>query len=579
MTAKKTGGNCEPRGVAVEIRDVCVASQTEKRRSLGIYYTPSRIAEVLVRWAIRDHTDTVLEPSFGGCALLDAAISRLRSLGSAGPDQQLTGFDVDPEAFVHLARILPHSAIRKRFIQCDFLSAKPEAGSGLVSAVVSNPPFVSYHRMNSEQRTAVSAWRDRYAPDFPMTASLWAYFLTHAISFLAPGGRIAFVLPTSSITADYSKRILDQLGRTFERVALLRLNEQLFVNFGAAERAVIVLGEGYSTSDPPRRELNCKTVRSIPELESAVEEIRDGNQPLASVPTFDHSVQITLDTLRSRGNLCTIGDVATVRIGEVVGDTSFFVKTTDEWEELGIGPAHLVPILTRTRQVSGIRMNVRDLKRGKSAVPLLLRPDGARLTKLVAQYLAGYPDDAIAANCTFGKRDPWHRVSYDSSANGFIGSLSHQAPRVVLNSLKLSCANRLYKLTAAKGLKWRDGLAAAALSTVTQISAELLARPRGAGALKLEPSDVTRLLLLVPYQHLDAKACRELVSRTDTLLRCGQSDAARDLVDEMLLISHSILTRSELSELRTELEIIRSNRLIRGRTSTRPSSIDTRLAS
>ena len=224
-------------------------------------------------------------------------------------------------------------------------------------------------------------------------------------------------------------------------------------------------------------------------------------------------------------------------------------------------------------------MNPRDLKPGKPAVPLLLRPDRARLTKHVAQYLTGYPNDAIAANCTFGKRHPWYKVSYDCSANGFIGSLSHQAPRVVLNSLKLSCANGLYKLTAANGLKWRDSFAAAALSTVTQISAELLARPRGAGALKLEPSDATRLLLPVPYQNLDAKACRELVNRTDTLLRGGQSDVARDLVDEMLLIAHSVLTRSQLSELRTELEIIRSERLIRGETSTRPSSIDTLLAS
>lgn len=574
MTAKKTGGNCGRSGVAVGIRDVHVASHTEKRRSLGIYYTPSRIAELLVRWAIRDHTDTVLEPSFGGCALLDAAISRLRSLGSAEPDRQLAGFDVDPEAFVHLTRILPHTAVRKRFIQCDFLSAKPGAGCGFMSAVVSNPPFVSYHRMNSEQRAAVSAWRDLYAPDFPMTASLWAYFLTHAISFLAPGGRIAFVLPASSITSDYSKPILDLLGRTFERVALLRLNEQLFVDLGAEERAVIMLGEGYSTSDPPRRVLNCKTVRSITELASAVDEFRDGNQTLGGLPTFDQGLQITLDTLRSQGNLCTIGDVATVRIGEVVGDTSFFVKTADEWEELGVGPAHLVPILTRTRQVSGIRMNPCDLTRSKSAVPLLLRSNGTRLTKHVAQYLAGYPDDVRAANCTFGKRDPWYRVSYDSGANAFIGSLSHYAPRVVLNTLKVSCANGLYKLTAAKGVyKWRDGFAAAALSTVTQLSAELLARARGAGALKLEPRDVTRLLLPTAYQHLDSEASGELVDRCDALLRSGKFKAARDLVDQMLVISNSILTRSQLHDLQVKLAIIRNERLIRAQTSSPPSPI------
>jgi hypothetical protein len=224
-------------------------------------------------------------------------------------------------------------------------------------------------------------------------------------------------------------------------------------------------------------------------------------------------------------------------------------------------------------------MNPGDLKPGKPGVPLLLRPNGARLTKHVAQYLAGYPDDAIAANCTFGKRDPWYKVSYDCSANAFIGSLSHQAPCVVLNSLKLSCANGLYKLTVANGLKWRDSFAAAALSTVTQISAELLARPLGAGALKLEPSDATRLLLPTAYQDLNSKACRELVDRTDALLRAGKFNAARDLADEMLVISNSILARSQLHDLRTELEIMRNDRLIRGNTSIPPSPIKTRIAS
>jgi hypothetical protein len=52
MTAKKSGANCGRRGVTEEIRGIDVASQVEKRRSLGIYYTPSRIAEILVRWAL-----------------------------------------------------------------------------------------------------------------------------------------------------------------------------------------------------------------------------------------------------------------------------------------------------------------------------------------------------------------------------------------------------------------------------------------------------------------------------------------------------------------------------------------------
>src|SRR5229473_3431623 len=80
----------------------------DRHPALDIYYTPNRVAEILARWAIRDENDTVLEPSFGGCALLEAAIARLLAVGCAEPGAQLSGFDVDPGAFAHLNTALAH---------------------------------------------------------------------------------------------------------------------------------------------------------------------------------------------------------------------------------------------------------------------------------------------------------------------------------------------------------------------------------------------------------------------------------------------------------------------------------------
>ncbi|HXG61987.1 MAG TPA: N-6 DNA methylase, partial [Planctomycetota bacterium] len=83
----------------------------ESARGLGAYYTPALLARPLCRWAIRDATDAVLDPSCGEGAFLIRAVDRLRELGADPrriPDQ-VAGVELDARA---LARA--HAALRSR---------------------------------------------------------------------------------------------------------------------------------------------------------------------------------------------------------------------------------------------------------------------------------------------------------------------------------------------------------------------------------------------------------------------------------------------------------------------------------
>jgi adenine-specific DNA-methyltransferase len=559
------GRACKQDDTCSEASCVDLTQVADRRRSLGIYYTPERVAEILTRWAIRERGETVLEPSFGGCALLEAAMVRLRDLGCPEPAGQLYGFDVDPQAFTHLTRVFGNGRENTNFHREDFLRAKLSGPERATTSVVCNPPFVSYHRMDGQQREEVRRWREQNRAGFPQTASLWAYFVVHALSFLAVGGRIAFVLPASILSADYSEPIRQRLKRDFKTLILVRVNEQVFAHSGAEERPVILLGEGY---DPEKRsggQVVVRAAESFEEFEGVVGEIRgEENTPASGL--LGASAAEHLDALEAAGTVLRLGDLAKIRIGEVLGDTRFLAKAGDAWRRLGIGAANLVPIVTRTRQLLGLRLISDDIDNasGLVSVPRLLKPCGKRFAAPVVRYLETYSAEAKRSNCTFGKRDPWYAVSYDCSAKAFIGSLSHLGPRMVLNSAKVSCGNGLYKVNPRPGAgRWHDALAAATLSTITQISAERLARPRGAGALKLEPSDVARLQLPGTYRHIHAAIARKLIDAVDRLLRTARLADAQDMVDETLIVSPGILDRKALNELRVALAEARRRRLSR----------------
>ena len=195
-----------------------------------------------------------------------------------------------------------------------------------------------------------------------------------------------------------------------------------------------------------------------------------------------------------------------------------------------------------------------------STIPLLLTLQGRPIPKTIQHYLDSYPLKIRLTNKTFAKRNPWYQVSYDSTSLAFIGSLSHESPRVVLNSAGVSCANGLYKLTPKSARGRHSLIAAASLTTIFRNSAELRARIRGAGALKLEPSDVAQLLVPANMMSLDGAAIRKLLGRLDNLVRQGEYESATREADNALLLGTGAVTVSELNIIRDRFQDLRAER-------------------
>ncbi len=525
--------------------EVSLAAETrERKRALGIYYTPQRAAEILARWAIKSADDLVLEPSFGGCAMLSAAIAVFVSHGNQEPASQLFGYDIDDSAFDHLAR-MGIINLQEHFQKGDFLTS--EASGLLVDAVLANPPFVSYQRLDLGQRKIVGDIRKKYLPSLHRKASLWAYFLLHAMSFLRTGGRMAFVLPNAIGTADYARPILSFLEKKFAKVELFHVTEQLFIQTGADERVSLLLLDGHT---PEGRASPAKTRRidilNIRELETF--ETRESHE---TETLRIHDVRkYAAEALASLSGVAFdyLGNVAEVRIGEVVGDISYFARARTEWTREGIGQEYLVPLLTRAAQAPGLGTNGPV---GEGRIRYLLIPP-AKVKKVnVKAYLEKYGEAAILANQTFSRRKVWFRCSYEKNADAFIGSMNHEFPRIVANDARISASNAFYKITVCGPREYAHWLPAISLTTPMRLSAELLGRVRGSGGIKLEPSDVKKLIIPATLPNLSSSEFQELQSKLDSLVRAGEIESANSLADSYVFIRTGLLDETVIAKLRS----------------------------
>jgi adenine-specific DNA-methyltransferase len=509
-----------------------------RRRELGIYYTPPAAAEAVARWAIQQKSDVVLEPSFGGCAMLSAAMRVLESHGVVDPSPQLFGFDVDSAAFEHLARLGLNNKL-DHFKQQDFLRSTPVPNS--VDAVIANPPFVSYHRQSSKQRTLGESLRARYLPALPRLASLWVHFLLHSMQYLKVGGRMAFVLPNAIGSADYAKPVLEHMRVKFSEIYLIQVSERLFIQSGTDERVSLLLLSGYQPENSNL--ISDIKIIDVPALKDLISLVESGLSVSQNALSLRESAKAALAEVRG---LIYIGDIATVRIGEVVGDVKFFVKSGIEWESIGIKTSDLFPIATRASQLDGLKTKKNDVAGRKLFLFLPSRP----LSYHARKYLKTYPEEARETNKTFKKRPAWYECSYDNSADAFIGSMNHAYPRVIVNAYPISVSNAFYKISLHAMHEFRPWLAILSLTTPFRLAAEIYGRVRGSGGIKLEPSDVKRLVLPSRLPELALADFSRIHQRIDQLVSKLDLDAANQLADHIIYIKPKLLDASMIATLR-----------------------------
>lgn len=457
------------------------AIQHRTQKLSGAYFTPDFVVQSLVSWATRGPTDRLLDPACGDGRFLTAHPN------SVGVEQ-----DADSAAIVH--RLAPGCLIH----QGDFFAWATQT-SERFNCAAGNPPFIRYQRFCGEVRDAAQKICSAHGANFSSLSSSWAPFIVATATLLHPGGRMAFVVPAEIGHATYAAPVIEYLCSHFARITIVAVRHKLFPDL--SEDCWLLYAEDFG--------LSCQEIKFVPidqftftarppsrGITVSLKKWKEFNCRLRPFLLRSSTLDLYEEEITSKRSV-RFGEVAKVGIGYVTGDNGFFHLRPSEAASWAIPEHYLHPTVRSGRSLNkGDVTNNRleHWRRQDDAFLLLRLRKNDRLTTSVSAYLNSQYGIRAQRSYKCQNRDPWWSVPDVVVPDAFVSYMSGGYPSFVSNYADCAGTNSVH-VVRLNGKMTKKQIAQSWTNPMSQLSCELEGHPLGGGMLKMEPREVSRVLL------------------------------------------------------------------------------------
>lgn len=547
------------------------AANTKKLR--GGYYTPPRVAEWLARWAIREGTDRVLEPSCGDGAFVESAAAELGRRGTLWAEElpQLIGVELVAEeaekARRRAVRVL--ASERVGIHEGDFFDWLATAEPASFDAVVGNPPFIRYQNFPEPSRSQAMAYMESRGLRPNRLTNIWVPFVVAAVAMLREGGRLGMVIPAELLQVTYAAQLRQHLADSFRRVTIYACNEMFFE--GAEQEVVLLLAEDrLAGTDPANKcEVSLVEAASVKDLlASSPRRPKRGERPKVVQHDTEKWLKYFLDaaeidfmrSLKEHAAIAPLAAHGSIDVGVVTGNNDFFVLTQEQVDAHRLSD-FVIPMVGRSSQLSGAVIRGAEFRELAAAgKPVYLLHLAQRLlsefTAGLRRLIAAGEDRGVHLGYKCSIREPWYKVPSVWEPDCFFFRQIYDFPRVVVNKAGATSTDTIHRFRcAAPAAK----VAANLYTHLTAASAEIEGRSYGGGVLELEPTEAERLL--APRLLNGAMPIEE----ADKLVRAGRLAEVLEHNDRVVLQESLGLTKADCAKLKRIWAKMRDRRMSRRR--------------
>jgi len=237
---------------------------------LGQFYTPTKVADLLVAFAVDPESASILDPGCGSGTFVMRAYEYLKEETKEPHGDILSkvwGFDIsafatelasinlfrqDMSAFDNFPRVISGNFF-ERFIgeEIPFPPAKAGGQDKVVidipsfDAIVANPPYLRSQNqddLNDKYKKTLFDSAGKNGVNAAAKTDLFAFFIYKTLEFLKPGGRLGFVVSSSWLTAEFGATLQRVLLERFKLIAVIGSRVESF--FSQVEvNTVLIIAE------------------------------------------------------------------------------------------------------------------------------------------------------------------------------------------------------------------------------------------------------------------------------------------------------------------------------------------------
>jgi tRNA1(Val) A37 N6-methylase TrmN6 len=452
----------------------------------------------MVGYATADGSDHVFDPAVGAGAFFHAAKSLAATLHRR---IELLGTELDPKALSQAKQSgLSNDDLAKVQIK-DFVLNPPRDS---YKAIVANPPYIRHHRLSAEVKSKLRSLGEKIVgTSLDGRAGLHIYFLIRALQLLAPGGRLAFIMPADTCEGIFSQTLWKWITSNYRIDAVVTFEHQASPFPGVDTNPIIFLIRNEAPADifhwvkcteSNTEQLKAWTVSGFKTRGKALgihrREVSEGLETGLSRPP-----------LLEQSNGHVLADFAKVMRGIATGANDFFFFTSEQAAALGIPDDFLINAIGRTRDVDGDVINAETLRNlnAEGKPTLLFSPDGRPIDQFpeaVQKYLRKGERAGIHKKTLIATRRPWYKMEVRPAPPFLFAYLGRRNARFIRNFAKVvpltgflcvyprqndpAFINKLWKVLQHP-------------ETVANLS--LVGKSYGGGAIKVEPRSLERLPL------------------------------------------------------------------------------------
>lgn len=558
-----------PEGLSAGLPDL---GQTTQDKLRGGYYTDPSIAHWLCSWAIRDSSDHILEPSCGDGVFLEAAVARMQVLGVTprAIQKQLRGIELfETEVRKSRRRLRTHvgSCAEAVVSRADFFDWLSDNLDIKFNCVIGNPPFIRYQNFPEPSRSKAMLLMKRMGLHPNRLTNTWVPFVVGSVSALAPGGRLALVLPAELLQVSYAAGLRSFLVDRFSRIDIVTCNELFFEK--AEQEVVLLLADNCRTTSSPTAQcridlLETSSVKEL--LEKSVfpgttkrelKVVEHDNEKWLKYLLASREIGLMRDLRKANsiGNLKLHGEVD---VGVVTGKNDFFVLSQEDVRRFGLSP-YTCSLIGRSSHLKGASLTLNEwssLAKAGERVFLLNIPASINgsLSDFASRYIKLGEASKIHTGYKCSIRKPWYSVPTAWAPDCFLFRQIYDFPRVVLNKARATSTDTIHRFKCTHD---PHRVLSNLYTYLTAASAEIEGRSYGGGVLELEPTEAERLLM-------PKELCKGLsVSEIDLLIRRGQLKEVLEINSNLVLIEGLGLAKRECQTLRNIWMKLRDRRLVR----------------